>query len=53
MWRENAMRKTYREWSPNQPHTFPPSPEDWLPEDDLVCFVWKKGFPGDRGANAW
>ena len=33
------MSKTYREWSPNQFYMFPPSPQDWLPEDDLVYFL--------------
>jgi transposase len=33
------MSKTYREWSPNQSYMFPPSPQDWLPEDDLVYFL--------------
>jgi transposase len=33
------MNKTYREWSPDQAHMFPPSPRDWLPEDDLVYFI--------------
>src|SRR3954469_14251657 len=33
------MSKTYREWAPNQPSFFPPSPQDWLPEDDLVYFL--------------
>ncbi len=33
------MSKTYREWSPNQAYMFPPSPQDWLPEDDLVYFL--------------
>jgi transposase len=33
------MSKTYREWSPNQSYLFPPSPRDWLPEDDLVYFL--------------
>src|ERR1700750_3170024 len=33
------MSKTYREWSPNQPSFFPPSPQDCLPEDDLVYFL--------------
>jgi transposase len=33
------MKKTYREWSPDQPSIFPPSPRDWLPEDDLVYFL--------------
>jgi transposase len=33
------MKKTYREWSPDQPSLFPLSPRDWLPEDDLVYFL--------------
>jgi transposase len=33
------MKKTYRDWSPDQPSIFPPSPRDWLPEDDLVYFL--------------
>jgi transposase len=33
------MNKTYRDWSPDQPSFFPPSPQDWLPEDDLVYFL--------------
>lgn len=33
------MNKTYRDWSPNQAYMFPPSPQDWLPEDDLVYFI--------------
>lgn len=33
------MSKTYREWSPSQSYMFPPSPQDWLPEDDLVYFL--------------
>jgi transposase len=33
------MSKTYREWSPNQGYVFPPSPQDWLPEGDLVYFI--------------
>jgi transposase len=33
------MSKTYREWSPNQGYVFPPSPQDWLPEGDLVYFL--------------
>jgi transposase len=33
------MSKTYRDWSPNQFYLFPPSPQDWLPEDDLVYFL--------------
>lgn len=37
--REFGMSKTYREWSPDQVFMFPPSPQDWLPEDDLVYFL--------------
>ena len=33
------MNKTYRDWSPNQAYMFPPSAQDWLPEDDLVYFL--------------
>jgi transposase len=33
------MSKTYRDWSPDQSYMFPPAPQDWLPEDDLVYFI--------------
>src|SRR5215831_11004597 len=33
------MTKTYRDWSSDQAHLFPPSPHDWLPEGDLVYFI--------------
>jgi transposase len=33
------MSKTYRDWSPDQSYLLPPSPHDWLPEDDLVYFL--------------
>jgi transposase len=33
------MKKTYRDWSTNQTYLFPPSPHDWLPQDDLVYFL--------------
>jgi transposase len=33
------MSKTFRDWSPDQPSILPPSPRDWLPEDDLVYFL--------------
>jgi transposase len=36
---EGGMCKTYREWSPDQSFLFPPSPQDWLPEGDLVYFL--------------
>src|SRR3954471_8999385 len=39
MRRDPAMSKTYRDWSPDQVFMFPPSPQDWLPEDDLVYFL--------------
>jgi transposase len=39
IWRDCPMSKTYRDWSPNQAYMFPPSPQDWLPEDDLVYFL--------------
>jgi transposase len=33
------MSKTYRDWSTAQTYLFPPSPQDWLPEGDLVYFL--------------
>ena len=33
------MSKTYRSWDPDQAYLLPPSPQDWLPEGDLVYFV--------------
>ncbi len=33
------MGKTYRPWDPDQSWLLPPSPRDWLPEDDLVYLV--------------
>jgi transposase len=33
------MSKTYREWAPDHNYLFPPSPRDWLPENDLVYFL--------------
>lgn len=33
------MSKTYRRWNPNQQYLFPPSIQDWLPENDLVYFI--------------
>jgi transposase len=33
------MTKTYRDWSTDQSYLFPPSPNDWLPEGDLVYFL--------------
>lgn len=34
------MSKTYRDWAPDQVYLFPPSPQDWLPEGDLVYFLF-------------
>src|SRR3954469_16184027 len=36
---EGWMSKTYRDWTPNQGYVFPPSPQDWLPDGDLVYFL--------------
>jgi transposase len=33
------MSKTYRPWNPDQQWLLPPSPREWLPENDLVYFV--------------
>lgn len=33
------MSRTFREWSPEQSWLFPPSPQDWLPENHLVYFL--------------
>jgi transposase len=33
------MSKTYRPWNPKQQYLFPPSIQDWLPENDLVYFL--------------
>jgi len=33
------MSKSYREWCPDRIFLFPPSPQDWLPEDDLFYFL--------------
>ena len=33
------MTKTYRDWSTDPTYLFPPSPQDWLPEGDLVDFL--------------
>ncbi len=31
--------KTYRPWNPDQQWLLPPSPRDWLPENDLIYFI--------------
>lgn len=33
------MSRKFREWSPAQTWLFPPSPQDWLPENHLVYFL--------------
>lgn len=33
------MSQRYRKWSPDQVWLFPPSPQDWLPENHLVYFL--------------
>ena len=33
------MSGLYQPYEPDQPHLFPPSPRDWLPEDHLAYFV--------------
>src|SRR5205807_8330572 len=36
MW---CMSKTFREWNPEQALMFPPSPMDWVRENELVPFI--------------
>ena len=33
------MSRKFRAWRPEQSWLFPPSPQDWLPEDHLVYFL--------------
>jgi len=33
------MSRKFREWRPNDSWLFPPSPQDWLPENHLVYFL--------------
>jgi transposase len=33
------MARKFREWTPDQHYLFPPSPQDWLPQDHLVYFL--------------
>jgi len=33
------MGKRYKEWTPRQVELLPPSPSDWLPDDDLAYFI--------------
>ena len=46
------MSKTYREWSPDQAYMLPPSPRDWLPEDDLVYFLMETAATLDQDESA-
>lgn len=40
VWLEGSrMSKSYRAWNPDQNWLLPPSPREWLPENDLVYFV--------------
>ena len=33
------MSRKFRDWQPDAPWLFPPSPRDWLPEGHLVYFL--------------
>ena len=44
------MSKTYRPWNPDQQWLLPPSPREWLPENDLVYFVMDVAGQLDLGA---
>ena len=33
------MTRKFREWTPDQNYLFPPSPQDWLPQNHLVYFL--------------
>ena len=44
------MSKTYRPWNPDQQWLLPPSPREWLPENDLVYFVMDVVRQLDLGA---
>jgi len=44
------MSKTYRPWNPDQQWLLPPSPQEWLPENDLVYFVMDVTRQLDLGA---
>ena len=35
----SRMSRKFREWPPDAGCLFPPSPRDWLPEDQLVYFL--------------
>jgi hypothetical protein len=36
---DSGMSKTYRPWNPDQDWLLPPSPREWLAEEDLVYFM--------------
>ena len=42
--------KQYREWLPDQPYLFPPSPHEWLDEGDLAYFILDVTKALDLGA---
>jgi transposase len=44
------MVKQYRPWLPYQPHLFPPSPREWLPDTHLVHFLLDVVDPLDLSA---
>ena len=33
------MTRKFREWTPDQKYLFPPSPQDWLPQNQRVYFL--------------
>ena len=33
------MSRKFREWSTDQTWLFPPSPQDWLPQEHLIYFL--------------
>ena len=35
----SRMSRKFREWQPDAGWLFPPSPRDWLPEEQLVYFL--------------
>ena len=37
--RDSGMSRRFRDWRPDQSWLFPPSPQDWLPENHLVYFL--------------
>lgn len=41
------MSKSYRPWNSNQQYLLPPSVQDWLPKNDLVCLFFSVLAPSD------